>query len=105
VGIRSEFRIHTLHGKADSSNEILPAKIRAQVVEHRKRQLDDPEHSLLICVLQPLECRGQIAESRIDDGSVEWGNVLLLGQGLQFRIGLESSATRGRIGVATLLGI
>src|SRR5690349_3931144 len=70
--------------KTDPSNEILPTRIASQVVKHRKRQLDDPEDPLLIGLLQQLECGSQVTESGVNHGNIKWGDVLLVGQRLQF---------------------
>src|SRR2546430_6042929 len=70
--------------ETDPSHEILPSRIRPQVVKHRKRQLDDSEDPLLISLLQQLECGCQVTESGVNDGNIKWGDVLLVGQRLQF---------------------
>jgi hypothetical protein len=41
--------------QADAPYQILPARVGTQVVEHRKRQLDNSEHALLIRLLEPFE--------------------------------------------------
>jgi len=88
--------------ETDPSHEILPTRIGSQVVKHRKRQLDDSENPLLIGLLQQSECGSQVTESGVNDGNIKWGDVLLVGQRLQF---LEDTFrlrpfTRQRVGAA-----
>ena len=70
--------------KTHSSYQILPTGIGSKSIKHRHCQFDDSKHPLLVCVPEAFEGRSQVAESGINDRKIEWGNVLLPRQRLQF---------------------
>src|SRR5579863_1274095 len=87
--------------KTNTSHQVLPARIRPQVVEQGRREFNEAEHPLPIRLLQLFENRGQVTHAHMNDGDVKRGNVCLVGKRLDSVEDFESLDLLARQGIGS----